>query len=45
MQLYCDQEDPYCSKGKSNAVHQGYAKKYGADALKFVTNLVKPAAA
>ncbi|PMD42970.1 carbohydrate esterase family 5 protein [Hyaloscypha variabilis F] len=36
IQSYCDQADPFCSKGNDPAVHKGYPKEYGAAALAFI---------
>ncbi|KAL9941986.1 hypothetical protein D7B24_006300 [Verticillium nonalfalfae] len=36
IQSYCDERDPYCSKGSSDLTHQNYAYKYGSSALNFV---------
>ncbi|KAH8880718.1 Acetylxylan esterase At 0.90 angstrom resolution [Thozetella sp. PMI_491] len=44
MQLYCDSPDPFCSNGTNNAVgsavHEGYGKEYGHDALRFILGKV-----
>ncbi|CRK46095.1 hypothetical protein BN1723_006874 [Verticillium longisporum] len=36
IQSYCDERDPFCSKGSSDLTHQNYAYKYGSSALNFV---------
>ncbi|KAF3933544.1 hypothetical protein ABW19_dt0201193 [Dactylella cylindrospora] len=36
VQSYCDTQDPYCCKGSSQAVHQGYGTQFGTAALNFV---------
>ncbi|KAH8665072.1 cutinase-domain-containing protein [Tricladium varicosporioides] len=36
IQSYCDAADPFCSNGNDAAVHQGYGREYGSQALTFV---------
>ncbi|EJD45908.1 Acetylxylan esterase At 0.90 angstrom resolution [Auricularia subglabra TFB-10046 SS5] len=40
IQSYCDAPDPFCCNGNNPAVHQGYAKEFGQQALTFVRNKV-----